>query len=100
MVTYPVGPRHGRQTAGRVTKFSNSMQARVPGQTRQTTWKPFFRRLHKRATFWRVRACVREHGRRAPPLDGTNLVMVPSDGVLGTGREELTQRLRDPMRAI
>ena len=60
-------------------KFSNSVEARV-----RTDNLGAFRRLHKRAA-WRMREHTHTGGGR--PLDRTNLVMVPSDGVLGTARE-------------
>ena len=53
------------------------------GLDRQTN-KEAFRRLHKRAA-WRMHETTHTGGGR--PLDRTSLVMVLSDGVLGTARE-------------
>lgn len=52
------------------------------GPDGQTTWK-----LFAVSTSARLGACAETRSGGGRPLDRTSLVMVPSDGVLGTARE-------------
>jgi hypothetical protein len=91
MVTHnPVGPRHGCQTAGWATKFSNSAQARVrtDRQTKQQgSFSPSPQARGLAHASARARNTRTGGGR---PWDRTNLVMVPPGGVLGTAKESET----------